>query len=560
MAALVNEQAYKYAVKNAFLHEGKADAGSLIGKLKALNPEMDVKEIAKIAKDTVSEVNEMSPEEISSEYERLEKEEGFELKPREKEPGLKELEWFKEGKERCVTRFAPNPNGPFHLGNARAAVLSHEYARKYDGKFLLRFDDTDPKVKKPIPNAEKIFKEDLGWLGCKVDETFFASDRLSIYFDFMRKLIDAGHAYVCTCSSEEWRKKISAGTACGCRELEAKETMERFEKMMRHEFKEGGAVLKIKTDLKHKDPSIRDWWAAKIVDNPEHPRKGKDFHVWPSYNFASAIDDHELGVTLIIRGQEHAQNETKQRFLYNYFGWIYPHAIYTGRLKLQKAVLSTSKIRKGIEEGIYIGWDDPRLGTIKALRRRGFDARALKDALIDLGIKSNDATIEWDSLAALNRKYAEPVAEKIAFFKNPVRLDVVFAQEKTIEIDGQEVELFEGEQNFIVEREQLQQFKLGEVFRLREVYNVRLNELTEFRAIAEFVSDVPIKKNVIPWLLDGLGVDVIVMMPSAKQHGGMAEQKILSKKIGDLCYFERLGFVRIDDKGAGRIIAWFTHK
>ena len=157
----LEKDAYRYAIKNAYLHEGKADLGALIGKMKALDKDLDLKKAMPILQQTIKKVNSMGIAEIGKEYENFQ--DSYELKPQEKKEGLPDLDWTE--KEKVVTRFAPNPNAPFHLGNARAAYMSYAFAEKYNGKFILRFEDTDPKVKKSIANAEEIFKDDLKWLG-----------------------------------------------------------------------------------------------------------------------------------------------------------------------------------------------------------------------------------------------------------------------------------------------------------------------------------------------------------------------------------------------------------
>ena len=547
------EQAYKYAVKNAFLHNGKASASAVVGKLKALNPDMEAGELFPIAQAAVKEVSSLSTEKLEAEYKRFEAE-GFELKPKPKKEGLPELEWAEKGK--VVTRYAPNPNGPMHLGSARAAILSHEYARKYHGKFLLRFDDTDPKVKKPIKDPESVFLDELGWLGCKVDRVFFASDRLQVYESYMEKLLKAGHAYVCTCTPDEWRAKIRKEKACKCRELPPKKQLERFKKMRDHKFKEGKAVLRIKTSLSHKDPSVRDWWVAKVVDNPVHPRASVEQHLWPSYNFASAIDDHELGVTLIIRGQEHQQNETKQLFLYNYFGWEYPHSIYTGRVMLEKAVLSTSKIREGIEKGVYIGWSDPRLGTIAALRRRGFQSETIRKIILAIGTKPNDTTIEWDYLASENRRLLEGKAEKVSALNEPFKLVVKGGPAKKVSYGGRVVVLQEGLQDFFVEKQAIER-STGMVLRLRNAYNVKVKKVSELYAIAEFAGD---KKTepVIPWISEEAEIEIT--MPDATKEKKIVDSTVLKKKPGEIIFIDHFGYCRVDSREAKKVLAWFAHR
>ncbi len=549
----LKEQAYKYAIRNAFAHKGKADLGAVIGKIKALFPDVDLKTEMNLLQQIVKDVNSKNFEEIEKEFKKFDKK-GFELTAKEEKKGLPELDWASG--ETVVTRFAPNPNGPFHLGNARAAVLSHEFAQKYTGKFILRFDDTDPKVKKPVDNAEELFKEDLHWLNCKEQETFFASDRLDLYYDYMKKVLEKRKAYVCFCKPDEWRKKIAKSEACSCREKNEKEQLKEFEKMLNNELKEGEAVLRIKTDLKHKDPSVRDWWAAKIVNKPEHPRVKNKF-VWPSYNFASAIDDHEMGITLIIRGQEHEQNGTKQKFLYEYFDWKYPHEIYIGRIKLQGTVLSTSKIKKGIESGEYADWDDPRLGTIKALRRRGFEAEALKQALIETGISSVDSTIEWNHLINLNKKLIETKSERVSFISDAVRLDVEFAPEKKVQINGKNINLNQGTQQFYVDKKSFENIKEGKTVRLRQAYNVRIKQKADLQIFGEFSGDTKIEP-VIGWMLETMPVELL--MPDASKEIGYAGSELLDKNVGELVYLDRLGFAKIEQKNEKMVKLIFTHK
>ncbi|MEM4598332.1 MAG: glutamate--tRNA ligase [Candidatus Diapherotrites archaeon] len=549
----IENAAYKYAIKNAFLHDGKASDVAVVGKLKALFPDSDIKELTEVAKEVVSKVNGLTLDEIKEEYQKIESNEGYELKPKQKVLGLEDLPWAK--KQKVITRFAPNPNGPMHIGNARAAILSHDYARKYGGKFILRFDDTDPKVKKPMPNAEEVFRRDLEWLGCKIDEVYFASDRLEIYKKYMVDLIESGRAYVCTCNPEEWRARVKKQLPCPCREKSPKEHMKRFDKMIKNQYKEGEAVLRIKTILSHVDPSVRDWWIAKVVDKPSHPKVKDDQHVWPSYNFASAIDDHLLGVTLIIRGQEHKQNETKQVFLYNYFGWEYPHTIYTGRVMLEGVVLSTSKTKAAIEQGIYSGWDDPRLGTIVALRRRGFVPETIRRIIMEIGTKPNDTTIEWDMLTAINREFISGKSPRINTIERPFKLIVEYPPEKTIKLgENITINLNADLQPFMVDKSAIEAGT--DVFRLRNAYNVKIKKVTEMQAFAEYVGYEKIEP-IVPWVLSI--IDLYITMPDGTTVKKFADGSIPFKQ-GDIYYIDNLGFVKVDAINEKGVMAIFVHR
>lgn len=548
----IKEDAYRYAVKNAFEHKGKADIGALVGKLKALHKDMEVKELMPAVVEAVKRVNSMKLEEIEHEFTSFEG--GYELKPKPEREGLPPLEWAQKG-EKVVTRFAPNPNGLPHLGNARAAFLSYAYAEMYGGKFILRFEDTDPKVKKPIDNPEGEFRQDLEWFGIKAKEVYFASDRLQVYYTYMRKLAEMGAAYVCTCESEKWKEKTGTKKACPCRGKDAKKQSELLEKMISHGFKEGQAVLRLKTDLKHPDPSVRDWWVARIVDSPEHPRAtGKDF-VWPSFMFESAIDDYEMGVTLILRGQEHAQNSTKQKFLYDYFGWKQPHAIHFGRLSIGEMVLSKSRIREGIESGEYSGWDDIRLGTLRALRRRGFRPEALQKIIIDSGLTTSDANISVSKLSAYNRVLIQQEAARTTYLIDPVKIEVPSHEELEVEKDGKSILLPRGMHEFLASASEIKSFP-DPVFRLRNAYNIRLDSKEGFALAGKFAGTDVSGKKIVSWISEMMDLELV--LPDGKRELGIIEAMEL--RGGMYLYLEKKGFCIVDSVDGKRPVAWFTHE
>ncbi|HLC79001.1 MAG TPA: glutamate--tRNA ligase [archaeon] len=547
----LEQDAYRYAIKNAYEHKGKADLGSLIGKLKALHSEVAVPKLMPIVSAALKKVNAMKFEQIEEQFKSFES--AYELKPKPQREGLPELEWAQKG-EKVVTRYAPNPNGPPHLGNARAAYLSYAYAQKYNGKFILRFEDTDPKVKKPMKDPESAFREDLEWFGIKIGEVYFASDRLSLYYDYMKKLIEMNGAYVCTCKSEKWKKLIDAKKPCPCRGKKPKEQMELFEKMLSHKLKEGQAVLRIKTDLKHPDPSVRDWWIARIVDKPDHPRASGKEHVWPSFMFESAIDDHEMGVTFILRGQEHAQNSTKQQFLYEYFGWIYPHAVHFGRLSLGEMVLSTSKIKAGIESGEYSGWDDVRLGSLRALRRRGFRPEALQHIIIDSGLTTSDANVSISKLAAYNRELIKESATRATYLLDPIKLQIPSHEQIEIEKDGKHITLQRGMHEFLVSGSDIK--SATNPIRLRNAYNVSVQNKEGFVLDGKFAGKDAGGKGVVSWIYEMM--DLELLLPDGRRELGVIESMPLKK--GEYLYLEKKGFCIIESTDGKRPVAVFTHE
>ncbi len=572
---LMREVILKHALINAVQHGGKASFKAVMAKVLGEKPELraKVKEIIPVVREIVEEVNGKSLDEQRELLLRVYPEfyEDREEKTEERK-GLPPLPGATRGN--VVTRFAPNPDGAFHLGNARAAILSHEYAKEYDGRFILRFDDTDPKVKRPEPKFYDWIIEDLKWLGIEPDDVYMASDRLEIYYRYAERLISMGKAYVCTCPPERFRELRDRGVACSHREEPPETQLERWRGMLRGEYREGEAVVRIKTDLKHPNPAVREWPALRIIDKPNHPRAGNRYRVWPLYNFASAIDDHELGVTHIFRGQEHAENETRQRYIYNYLNWRYPVTVHHGRLSIEGVILSKSKTRRGIEEGKYLGWDDPRLGTIRALRRRGIMPDAIKGLIMSVGLKRSDTTVSWDNLAAINRRIIEPMANRYFFVADPIPMRVhgyekEFKAKIPLHPDhperGFRELIFKPGNPVYVSSDDVPILKDNRYVRLKDLFNVEVVKVTSEGIEARFHSvdyEVAREKRwrMIHWVPGGSKCRVLV--PEGDEltvRRGLLEEDA-DLRPGGIVQFERFGFVRIDSVGEDGVVAVFGHR
>ncbi len=228
-------------------------------------------------------------------------------------------------KEKVRMRFAPNPSGPLHLGHARAVVLNHEYVKRYKGDFILRIEDTDPK--RVYPPAYQMIPEDLEYLNVKVDEKIIQGQRMEKYYEIAEKLIQQENAYVCTCSQEKFKKLRRKGNACECRNISKTKNLTRWKKMLNGEYNEGKAVLRIKTDLNHSDPAIREWPAFR-VEEQKHPKYGEKYNAYPLMNFSVAVDDHLLNISHVIRGKDHIPSEKRQKYIFDYMDWEYPKYIH----------------------------------------------------------------------------------------------------------------------------------------------------------------------------------------------------------------------------------------
>jgi glutamyl-tRNA synthetase len=561
-----------YALLNAVEHGGKAALGPVMGKIIAEMPELKpyARQVARLVREIVEDVNRLSLEEqkrlLEEEYSWLiEKREAKRREAAEAARALPPLPNAEEG--RVVTRFAPNPDFIIHLGNARAAILSYEYAVMYKGKMILRFEDTDPRTKTPLPEAYKLIKNDLKWLGIRWDEEYIQSLRMHIYYDIARKLIEAGGAYVDDRPAEEFRRYRNNLEKYPPRSRSVEENLELWDRMLEGYYSEGEAVLRVKTDPNHPDPSVRDWVAFRIIDTDKypHPIVGSRYIVWPTYNFAAAVDDKLMGVTHILRAKEHMQNTIKQEFLYNHLGWSYPHVIHFGRLQLEGFIMSKSALKSLIEAGVGSGIDDPRFATIAGLRRRGITAEAIRQIMLEVGVKYTDASISFDNLAAINRSVIDPKSKRLMAVIDPVELRVSNLPwsksrqfripyhpngklgERLVEVEGPEARIY-------ISRQDAETLKPGGIVRLMEAFNITVEKVSRNLIEAKFhsLSVEEARRHhapIIQWVSSKHSLPVEILRPEGLDllHlRGLIEEAASALRPGEIIQLVRIGFSRVD--------------
>ena len=568
----------RLALENAVQYGGKTKPDVIVGKVLAQRADLRqrAKEVMTQVSEIVKEVNSLPLEEQKTALTKLRPEGHVETIVEEKEKGLPPLP-NAEKYSKIHVRFCPNPDGALHLGSTRAAILCDEYAKMYNGHFTLRFDDTDPKTKSPIPEAYDWINEDLQWLGISWNDKFYQSDRLELYYNFARRLLTNGNAYVCTCQPKEFRDFVALKKSCPCRSLSPEEQLTRWERMLDGSYREGEAVVRVKTDLNHPNPAVRDWPALRIIDVDKfpHPRTGSRYRVWPLFAFCCGIDDHELGITHVIRGKEHLTNSVRQSYLYKQMGWKEQEAVHYGRLKILGTVLSKSKTREGITRGAYTGWDDPRLGTLRALRRRGFLPETIRQLIIDVGPKPVDATISWANVESFNRKLLDPIASRYFFVADPILMRVNGLEKaykvlprlhpEKAEHGHRHLDIIpeDGESSLLVSKRDLKLLQLGAFVRLIELFNIEVESVGE-TIVAKFVGDSyqqarEQRAPLIHWVPKGENTEATVVMPDATSVEGVAEIACKDLKVGDEVQFERFGFVRIDAQNE-RLVAYYTHR
>jgi len=551
---------------NALEHEGKAELNSVISKMVALFPEerKNLKTLIPQVKTIVEEVNSLSIDEMKSIVQR-DFPELLITTPKEEEKKLPDLPDV--GKGGVVMRMAPSPSGPLHIGHARMAILNDEYLRRYGGKLVLRIEDTNPANIEP--EAYQMIQDDLKWLDVNFTDLVIQSKRFAIYYDEMKKLIEMGKAYVATTPTEEFKSKKQNGLPIKERDETPEENMERWERMVSGGYEKGEAYAVIKTDLIHPNPAIRDFIAFRIIDIP-HPLEGDKYKAYPMMNFSVAVDDHYLGLTHVIRGKDHTANTEKQKYIFGYRNWKLPFYLHYGKVSIEHSILKTSLIKKGIRSGEFSGWDDPKLGTLLALKKRGFSPLAIRKYYVESGIGSVDTTFSWEIFYSFNRKLIDSSSPRHFFVDSPVSLKFEFDgilrasiplfPQATRSDDRGRREYTVGKGSITISTQDYQQFK-GDLVRLKDLGYFKIDEERIEYIGQEILEDVqkwnpsrPLGKVPIIHWLSGNETPFKVFKPDGTVDEGLVEKDSL-KYVGRVNQFERYGYVRVSNEREG----YFTH-
>jgi glutamyl-tRNA synthetase len=559
--------ARKHALHNALKYNGSANAGAVIGKLIQVEPGLkkDMKATAKTVAQVIAEVNRLGVDKQLAELKEIAPE-LLEEKPKEEVKVLKPLPDAVKGK--VVMRAAPSPSGPLHIGHALVFSVSSEYCRMYDGKLMLRIEDTNPEnIYEP---AYHLIPEDLHWVTKgNLKEVTVQSDRLGTYYDHAENIIAGSGAYVCTCSADVFRDFANSQKACPCRDKPAKEHLLRWKRMF-GEYEPGAAVVRIKTDLNDPNPAMRDWPALRI-NHHTHPKKGTDAKVWPLMNFAVAIDDHDLGVTHTIRGKDHMDNGKRQEQLQQWFGWKPPVHLYFGRINFVGMELSCTKTKQAIQRKEYDDWDDIRLPFLLALRRRGYQPEAFIQYAVDMGVNQNDKTVPVDDffgkLDAYNRQVLEPLANRYFFVEDPVDLTVTGAPPQKVELDlhpddhARGKRTMQSHEEFYIPKADAAKLRQGKLFRLMDCLNFTMGRGTAAFDSLDHEKYREHGEAIMHWLPKGEKLlNVEVLMPDKTVRKGLGEPGLAKLKPGTIVQLERFGFCRLDSNDGRNAVFWFCHR
>ena len=332
---------------------------------------------------------------------------------------------LKEGRfDHVQTRHPPEPSGYLHIGHVRNIVLNYGLAKKYGGVCNLRYDDTNPQ--KESQEFVDAIQDDVHWLGYDWHEIHYATEYFQMNYEVAVKLIKEGKAYVCDLSPEELTKYRGTLTEPGknspYRDRSVEENLELFERMKNGEFEMGSRCLRAKIDMSSPNMNMRDPVIYRI-QYLNHQRIGRSWNIYPTYDFSHPLDDCYEGVTHSICGPEFEDH----RPLYN---WVVENSgiknhsrqVEYANLYIKGAILGKRFIKKLVQDGLVSGFDDPRLYSLRGLRRRGVLPESLKSFVLAAGISKSNALIDPEFLNHFIRDDLNKISKRVMAVLNPIKL------------------------------------------------------------------------------------------------------------------------------------------
>ena len=326
--------------------------------------------------------------------------------------------------DEIITRFPPEPNGYLHIGHAKSIVLNSGLAKEFNGKFNLRFDDTNP-TKEDTEYVESI-KEDVKWLGGDWDSIYFASNYFDIMYDKAKLLIRKGLAYVCDLTPDEIKEYRGTLTEPGkespYRNRSVEENLDLLERMKKGEFKDGEKVLRAKIDMTSPNINMRDPIIYRIA-HATHHNTGDNWCIYPMYDFAHPLEDAIEGITHSICTLEFEDH----RPLYDWFVRecemeSTPRQIEFARLNITNTVMSKRKLKQLVDENIVDGWDDPRMPTVSGLRRKGYTPEAIRNFCSAIGVSKANSVVDSQMLEYFIREDLQLKANAAMAVMRPLKV------------------------------------------------------------------------------------------------------------------------------------------
>lgn len=498
-----------------------------------------------------------------------------------------------------VTRFPPEPSGYLHIGHAKAAWLNHYFAHEQaNGTLICRFDDTNPT--KESQEFQDAIKQDLSLMGIIPDRMSFSSDYFRQMYDLCVQLIKNGKAYADDTEKEAMQDERGKGIASKCRDMSVADTLKYFEEM--RSGSDGGLrwCIRAKISVNNPNKAMRDPVIYRCNLEPHH-RTGTTWKVYPTYDFCAPVLDSLEGVTHALRTNEYRDRNPQYTWMQDALGLRQVMIWDFARMNFIRTLLSKRKLTKLVDHGLVWGWDDPRMPTVRGIRRRGMTIPALREFILKQGPSRNIVNLDWTSFWATNKKYIDPVAPRYtAVFKEDlVTATVEGAGErhtsdvpkhvKNHDLGTKKMIL---SRNIVLDQADAMTFKLNEEITLMKwgnafVHNINSDptskKITSLSLRLNLQGDVKSTDKKITWLAQEPGnllavelVDFDYLITKDKiekdedfmqflnpktefRTAALADCNVAGLDEGDIVQFERKGYFRLDRAAAdGQAAVFFN--
>ena len=562
----------KYAVKNA-MDYGVADVGSVFSKAIHEFPDSksDMKGLKSLVESILKRVNALTKEELQNEYSKYVTE--FEGEYLEKAKRTAKPKMVIEGAidGEVVTRFPPEPGGYIHIGNAKQCILSDEFAKIYHGKIYLYWDDTNPE--KCSDEFVHGIKADTDWLGISFAKEYFASDSIEKIYGYGRELLKQGNAYICSCNEDDIKAKRFSGSECEHRGSDPSQNIGRFDDMINDKVPEGESIVRLKGDMRSDNTAMRDPTLFRIKKFP-HFRHGTKYVLWPTYHMNTPILDSINGVTDVIRSKEYELWDAVHKMILFNLGLREPRIHTEARLNINGTTTKKRDIRKLLSEGKITGWDDPRLVTIIALRRRGIMPEAIRKFVLRFGMSRTDGTVGIDMLLSENKSIIDPIAKHFFFVANPLPvkiggmegLKVKLKMNPTTDLGFREYSV---NGNVFISAGDISNADVGHTIRLKDLASIKIKSYSE--SVVSEISDGP--GRILQWVPSDMAIKCKIIMPgslfnkdgsynrdSIDSVEGYAESMAGELALHSIVQFERFGYCILDQKSASELTFIYISK
>ena len=456
-------------------------------------------------------------------------------------------------------RISPEPSKYLHVGHALHSYINALYAERYEGTIVLRFEDTNPQLSRE--EYVEAMLEDIEYLGITPDVTSFASEHMDEFYAAITRLVEQGDAYACFCDRDSMAQMRRDGIRCGCRDKASSDHLLEFENMRSGVYDPGEVVIRLAGDMEHKNAAMRDPVLARI-STASHYRCGDSYRVWPLYDLVNVVMDGREGITHIIRDNAFGEMRAElQGVLRGRLGLPRTRVYQYGRFRIEGKETSGRAIREGVASGVFSGWDDPRLATLQAMRRRGFVAATFRDIAREVGLSPTQTRVDEKMLAKYNRRHVDRSAKRYSFVYDPLKITVEGYEPRIVHLKSHpELEesdrVLEASGSFLIRSDDA---KLG-FFRLIEAGNIKASG-SSYRLVSDSIAEFRAQGGtaIINWLAAHDHRSCMIVMPDGSVTEGSVESAIETEPVGSIVQLERFGFCRVDAHEADRTVLWYAH-